>query len=85
MIIVNTLQEHWPVEYVIYTATLPSALTGADLAIFASAFTYLVDVTTPNTRTMRLTILEVAYLATMPAGVALGEKLLLINLYNLKM
>lgn len=29
MIVVNTLQPTWPVEYVIYTATIPSAFTGA--------------------------------------------------------
>lgn len=29
MIVVNTMQPTWPVEYVIYTATIPSAFTGA--------------------------------------------------------
>lgn len=29
MVVVNTLQPTWPVEYVIYTATIPSAFTGA--------------------------------------------------------
>lgn len=29
MIVVNTLKPEWPVEYVIYTATIPSAFTGA--------------------------------------------------------
>lgn len=29
MVVVNTMQPKWPVEYVIYTATIPSAFTGA--------------------------------------------------------
>lgn len=73
MIVVNTTQDTWPVEYVVYTATLPSAFTGADVAIFAAAFSYLVDVSSPKHRTIRVTILEVCYLATMPTGIALGQ------------
>ncbi|XP_065159331.1 probable peptidoglycan muropeptide transporter SLC46 [Atheta coriaria] len=75
MIVVNTLQPTWPVEYIIYTATFPSTLTGADVAIFAAAFTYLFDVSSPTNRTLRVTILEVCYLATMPTGIALGKYL----------
>ncbi|CAG9857347.1 unnamed protein product [Phyllotreta striolata] len=75
MIVVNSLNPQWPVEYIIYTATLPSALSGADVAIFASSFTYLIDVSSLEYRTMRVTVLEVAYLATMPLGVALGSYL----------
>ncbi|CAH1180344.1 unnamed protein product [Phaedon cochleariae] len=75
MMVVNTLMTEWPVEYVIYTATLPSAISGADVAIFAAAFTYLVDVTSQKNRTIRVTVLEVCYLATMPIGVALGSYL----------
>ncbi|CAG9836867.1 unnamed protein product [Diabrotica balteata] len=72
MIIVNTVQPSWPVEYVIFTATLPSALTGADVTIFATVFAYLVDVSSVSNRTMRVTILEVCYLASMPIGIAFG-------------
>lgn len=75
MVVVNCLQENWPVEYIIYTATLPMAFTGADVAIFAAAFTYLVDVSPKKYRTMRVTLLEVCYLATMPTGIALGSYL----------
>lgn len=57
----------------IYTATIPSALTGADVAIFASAFAYISDVTSVKDRTIRVTILDGTYLSTMPAGLALGE------------
>lgn len=63
----------WPLEYVIYTATLPSALTGADVAIFAAAFSYISDVSTRENRTLRVTILDVIYLSTMPTGIALGN------------
>lgn len=59
-------------EYIIYTATIPGALTGADVAIFAAAFAYISDVSTVNNRTIRVTILDVCYLITMPIGVALG-------------
>jgi hypothetical protein len=57
---------------VLLSASLPSALTGADLAIFAAVFSYLADVTTVESRTLRVTILDIAYLSTMPTGVALG-------------
>ncbi|XP_052752477.1 proton-coupled folate transporter isoform X2 [Galleria mellonella] len=65
----------WPVEYVIYTAAFPSALTGADLAIFAGCFSYLADVTSVKNRTLRVGILDVVYLSTMPTGVAIGNLL----------
>lgn len=73
MIVVNTTQDTWPVEYIVYTATLPMAFTGADVAIFAASFAYLVDVSPVKHRTIRVTIMEVCYLATMPTGIALGK------------
>lgn len=82
MVVLNTLQVTWPLEYVVYTATLPMAFTGADVAIFAAAFTYLVDVSSPKNRTIRVTILEVCYLATMPTGIALGKHLIMLSNYK---
>lgn len=73
MIVVNSIQTSWPVEYIVTTATLPMAFTGADVAIFAAAFTYLVDVSSSKNRTLRVTLLEVCYLASMPIGIALGN------------
>lgn len=73
MIVVNTRQKSWPVEYVIYTATIPSAITGSDVAIFASCFAYISDVSSLKNRTMRVTILDVCYLSAMPTGVAFGS------------
>uniref|UniRef100_A0A182JXV0 Major facilitator superfamily (MFS) profile domain-containing protein n=1 Tax=Anopheles christyi TaxID=43041 RepID=A0A182JXV0_9DIPT len=73
MIVVNTRMPSWPVEYIIYTATIPSVLTGADIAIFASCFAYISDITTVEERTLRITILDATYLSTMPIGVALGN------------
>lgn len=73
MIVVNARMKTWPLEYVIYTATLPSALTGADVAIFASCFAYISDISTLKNRTLRVTILDICYLSAMPTGVALGE------------
>ncbi|XP_017786230.1 PREDICTED: proton-coupled folate transporter [Nicrophorus vespilloides] len=75
MVVVNTLKPDWNVEYIIYTATIPMAFTGADVAIFAAAFSYLSDVSSSDSRTLRVTILEVCYLATMPTGIALGSYL----------
>ncbi|XP_058824993.1 proton-coupled folate transporter [Topomyia yanbarensis] len=73
MIVVNTRMDNWPVEYIIYTATIPSVLTGADIAIFASCFAYISDVTSVADRTIRITILDATYLSTMPIGVAIGR------------
>ncbi|XP_002135392.1 proton-coupled folate transporter isoform X2 [Drosophila pseudoobscura] len=75
MIVVNAKMPHWPVQNIIYTATLPSALTGADVAIFASCFAYISDISTLEQRTIRVTILDVVYLSAMPTGVALGSHL----------
>ncbi|KRF83911.1 uncharacterized protein Dvir_GJ12612, isoform C [Drosophila virilis] len=81
MIVVNAKMPTWPVEYIIYTATLPSAVTGADVAIFASCFAYISDITTLQQRTIRVTILDAIYLTAMPTGVALGSYLF-YNVFN---
>jgi PCFT/HCP family folate transporter-like MFS transporter 1/3 len=75
MVIINALQVTWPLETVLLSASLPSAVTGADLAIFAAAFSYVADVSTVESRTLRVTVLDIAYLSTMPTGVALGKYL----------
>ncbi|XP_070135388.1 lysosomal proton-coupled steroid conjugate and bile acid symporter SLC46A3 isoform X2 [Drosophila bipectinata] len=75
MIVVNAKMPTWPVQNIIYSATLPSALTGADVAIFASCFAYISDISTLEQRTIRVTILDVIYLSAMPTGVALGSHL----------
>ncbi|KAK6626714.1 hypothetical protein RUM44_009190 [Polyplax serrata] len=74
-IVINSLQETWTLSQVIWTASLPSGLTGADLAIFAAAFSYISDITTLKNRTLRITVLDVTYLTSMPIGVALGKLL----------
>lgn len=75
MIIVNANQPTWPLHYVIYTATIPMAFTGADLAIFAACFAYISDISSVKNRTLRITVLDAAYLSTMPTGVAIGSQL----------
>nr|CAD7596434.1 unnamed protein product [Timema genevievae] len=75
MVIISSTQDTWPLETIIVAASLPSALTGSDLAIFMAAFSYLSDITTPKDRTLRVSILDVVYLATMPTGIALGKYL----------
>lgn len=74
-VISNFPIDDWPLEYVIYTATIPGAFTGTDVAIFASAFAYISDVSDENYRTLRVTILEVCYLTTFPIGIKLGSYL----------
>lgn len=64
--------EEWTLMIVLYTATFPSALTGSSLAVFMSAISYVCDITSVEERTLRITMLEVAYLLTMPIGVAVG-------------
>lgn len=40
--------------------------------IFASSFAYISDVSSTKNRTIRITILELSYLVTLPTGIALG-------------
>ncbi|XP_061704830.1 probable peptidoglycan muropeptide transporter SLC46 isoform X2 [Cydia pomonella] len=72
MLTLNSMKD-WPVMYVIYTAKIPSAFTGADLAIFAGAFAYIADVSSAKSRTFRVGILDAVYLSTMPLGVFIGN------------
>lgn len=65
--------EEWTVNTILWTASLPSGLTGADLSIFTAVFSYISDITSSSNRTARITILDVVYLTSMPIGVALGR------------
>ncbi|KAF7400515.1 hypothetical protein HZH66_005699 [Vespula vulgaris] len=75
MIIINSLISSWNLNMVVYTASLPMGMLGGNVAIFASCFSYISDITTVQQRTLRITILDVIYLSTMPTGVALGSYL----------
>ncbi|KAF4518418.1 hypothetical protein B566_EDAN002071 [Ephemera danica] len=75
MLIAISMNSSWPLYTVLYGATLPAAATGADLAIFMACFSYMADITTPEERTVRITMLQVSYLLTIPVGVALGQLL----------
>lgn len=75
MVIVNSFINSWNLNMVIYTASLPTGMLGGDVVIFASCFSYISDITTVETRTLRITILDIIYLSTMPTGVALGSYL----------
>jgi len=68
MIIVNSMMNTWHLNMVVYTATLPMSILGGDVAIFASCFAYISDVCSVQQRTLRITILDVVYLSTMPLG-----------------
>ncbi|XP_024943779.1 proton-coupled folate transporter [Cephus cinctus] len=75
MIVVNSLMDTWNLNMVVYTASLPMGILGGDVAIFACCFAYISDVSSLKQRTLRVTILDVAYLSTMPTGIALGSYL----------
>ncbi|XP_048516162.1 proton-coupled folate transporter [Athalia rosae] len=75
MIVVNSLMDTWNLNMVVYTASIPSAMLGSDVAIFASCFAYVSDVSSSAQRTMRVSILDAVYLSTIPTGVALGSYL----------
>lgn len=73
MIVINSMMDTWNLNTIVYTATLPMSLLGGDVAIFASCFAYISDISSVQQRTLRITILDVIYLSTMPSGVALGS------------
>ncbi|XP_033327300.2 putative peptidoglycan muropeptide transporter SLC46 [Megalopta genalis] len=73
MIVISSMMDTWNLNSVVYTASLPMGILGADVAIFGSCFAYLSDITSVRQRTMRIMILDVVYLSTMPTGVALGS------------
>ncbi|XP_076653091.1 putative peptidoglycan muropeptide transporter SLC46 [Halictus rubicundus] len=75
MIVINSLMDTWNLNTVVYTATLPMGMLGGDVAIFGSCFAYLSDISSVKQRTMRIMLLDVVYLSTMPTGVALGSYL----------
>lgn len=68
MIVINSLIDTWNLNMVVYTATLPMSILGSDVAIFGSSFAYISDISSVQQRTMRITILDVIYLSTMPTG-----------------
>ncbi|EFN75365.1 uncharacterized protein LOC105191424 isoform X2 [Harpegnathos saltator] len=73
MIVINSLMPNWNLNMVIYTAVVPMGLLGGDVIIFGSCFAYLTDICSYEERTMRITILDIVYLSTMPTGIALGS------------
>lgn len=82
MIIVNALNDSWRLEVILFTATLPCALSGGQLTVFMASFSYLSDTTSQQDRTVRVTLLEVAYLLPMPLGIAFGSYLFSGPLYQ---
>ncbi|XP_054013732.1 thymic stromal cotransporter homolog [Hylaeus anthracinus] len=75
MVVINSMMDTWNLNTVVYTASLPMGMLGGDVAIFGSCFAYISDVSSVRQRTLRITILDVVYLSTMPTGVALGSYL----------
>nr|XP_012135993.1 PREDICTED: uncharacterized protein LOC100879736 [Megachile rotundata] len=75
MVVINSLMDNWNLNTIVYTASLPMGMLGGDVAIFGSCFAYISDVTSVQQRTLRITILDIVYLSTMPTGVALGSYL----------
>ncbi|XP_031830327.2 putative peptidoglycan muropeptide transporter SLC46 isoform X1 [Nomia melanderi] len=75
MIVIISMMETWDLYTVVYAATLPMGILGGNVAIFGSCFAYLSDISSVKERTIRIIILDVVYLSTMPTGVALGSYL----------
>ncbi|XP_031369853.1 uncharacterized protein LOC102676574 isoform X2 [Apis dorsata] len=73
MIVINSMMDTWNLNTVVYFATLPMGMLGGDVVIFGSCFAYISDISSIQQRTLRITILDVIYLSTMPTGVALGS------------
>ncbi|XP_068985895.1 probable peptidoglycan muropeptide transporter SLC46 isoform X2 [Bombus flavifrons] len=75
MVVINSMIDTWDLNTIVYTASLPMGMLGGDVAIFGSCFAYISDISSVQQRTLRITILDVVYLSTMPTGVALGSYL----------
>lgn len=75
MVVLNSLIGSWNLNMVVYTASLPMGMLGGDVAIFSASFAYISDISSLEDRTMRILILDIVYLSTMPIGVALGSYL----------
>lgn len=75
MVVINSLVDTWNLNTVVYTASLPMGILGGDVAIFGSCFAYISDISSVQQRTLRITLLDIVYLSTMPTGVALGSYL----------
>ncbi|XP_050597659.1 thymic stromal cotransporter homolog [Bombus affinis] len=75
MVVINSMMDTWDLNTIVYTASLPMGMLGGDVAIFGSCFAYISDISSVQQRTLRITILDVVYLSTMPTGVALGSYL----------
>lgn len=75
MVAVSATQKTWKLNSVLYAATIPMTLFGADVAIFAACFAYISDVSSVKQRTLRITILDAVYLSTMPTGKKTNNKL----------
>ncbi|XP_076179832.1 putative peptidoglycan muropeptide transporter SLC46 isoform X2 [Ptiloglossa arizonensis] len=75
MIVINSMMDTWNLNYIVYTASLPMGMLGGDVTIFGSCFAYISDITSVQQRTLRITILDVVFLSSMPTGLALGSYL----------
>lgn len=68
MVVINSMVDTWDLNTIVYTASLPMGMLGGDVAIFGSCFAYISDISSVQQRTLRITILDVVYLSTMPTG-----------------
>lgn len=68
MVVINSMMDTWDLNTIVYTASLPMGMLGGDVAIFGSCFAYISDISSVQQRTLRITILDVVYLSTMPTG-----------------
>lgn len=75
MMTLNAVYMHWPLENIIFTAIIPSSITGTDVAIFSSCYSYITDISSAKTRLARVSLLEGCYLWSIPIGITIGSSL----------
>lgn len=69
--LLEALNPTWPVQ-VLYAGTLAVDLTGSWVVFNMAVYSYVADITTPETRTRRLAILDAAWYLGWPLGRVLG-------------
>lgn len=72
MVIMNSYFE-CSVLTLLFTATLPCALTGSDILIISNSFAYLSERVNDTKRHCRITFLNALIISTMPLGTMIGK------------
>ena len=70
--LVNSIWLDNPKEYILLFSSVPYSLGGGFVALRVSVFSYIADVSTPETRTLRLALVDAAFCFAGPLGNLLG-------------